>query len=107
MLFQSDTYGKIQRDFHYQPSDDVATIATKQDVTEIVETNKFEYNMHDERSRWKGDMVKAASIPLTLFMELWKKGIIQDRKRFGRWLDDGDNAAFRTRPGKIGAGAGR
>lgn len=72
-----------------------------QDVTEILDANKAEYNMHDERSRWNHEGTKVASIPLVVWEELKRKGIADDQKALLRWLDDPDNRAFRTRPGKL------
>ena len=71
-------------------------------MTEIVDYNKAERNMHDERSPWKGDMHRVASIPLVLWQELQRKGIATDNKALMKWLDDPDNMAFRTRPGRLG-----
>jgi hypothetical protein len=81
-------------------TDDVVHFEERQDVTEIVEDNKHFMNATDERARY-GEFDRVASIPIGVFMELRKKGIVQDRKAFARWLDDPDNKVFRTRPGKL------
>lgn len=81
-------------------------IATEQDVTDIIEQNKKEYNMNT--GRWKEDVLenKIASIPLTVIDTLNQKGIMKgfdviDQKRFRDWLNDPDNRFFRTRQGKV------
>jgi hypothetical protein len=81
-------------------------IATEQDVTDIIEQNKKEYNMNT--GRWKEDVLenKIASIPLTVIDTLNQKGIMKgfdvvDQKKFRAWLNDPDNRFFRTRQGKI------
>lgn len=81
-------------------------IATEQDVTDIIEQNKQEYNMNT--GRWKEDVLenKIASIPLTVIDTLNQKGIMKgfdvvDQKKFRDWLNDPDNRFFRTRQGKI------
>ena len=81
-------------------------IATEQDVTDIIEQNKQEYNANN--GRWGGDLFdnKIASIPLTLIDDLNKKGImsgfaIKDEKEFRKWLNNPDNRFFRTRQGRV------
>ena len=81
-------------------------IATEQDVTDIIEQNKKEYNMNT--GRWKEDVLenKITSIPLTVIDTLNQKGIMKgfdvvDQKKFRAWLNDPDNRFFRTRQGKI------
>lgn len=94
----------IKRYFHYDTETDVVTIETVQDVTEIIETNKYLANAHDERTPWnKKGMArnKVASIPMSIYYKLLREGILQDQERFHKWLNDPDNRLFRTRPGKI------
>ncbi len=70
-------------------------IQTRQDVSDIVEQNKKEYNSYDERSRWSDQLFgnKVASIPMTVIDDLNKAGIMRgfavlDDKRFALWLND-------------------
>lgn len=81
-------------------------IATEQDVTDIIEQNKKEYNANN--GRWGGDVLdnKIASVPLTVIDDLNKAGIMKgfdvvDQKRFRKWLNDPDNRFFRTRQGRV------
>jgi hypothetical protein len=83
-------------------------IETKQDVTDIIEQNKKEYNSFDERAKWSDELFgnKIASIPFTVIDELNKQGImrgfaVQDEKRFKAWLNERDNRVFRTRTGVV------
>ena len=83
-------------------------IQTRQDVSDIVEQNKKEYNSFDERARWSDHLFgnKVASIPLTVIDELNKQGIMRgyavlDDKRFASWLNDPMNRAWRTRTGVV------
>lgn len=83
-------------------------IKTSQDVSNIVEANKNEFNSYDERAKWSDDVYgnKVASIPLTVIDDLNKQGIMRgfaviDEKRFRHWLNQPDNRAFRTRPGVV------
>lgn len=81
---------------------------TRQDVSGIIEQNKREFSLYDERSKWSDDLYgnKVASIPLTVIDDLNKQGIMRgfhvlDEKRFRAWLNNPDNRFFRTRPGNI------
>ena len=85
--------------FHYHDENDSMTIETVTDVTDIVEGNKRDFN--GSHGGWRGDMHKVASIPLTKYMELLQAGIVHDKKAFKKWLNDPDNRAFRTKPGRV------
>lgn len=81
-------------------------IATTQDVTDIVEQNKKEYNQSS--TTWGGDIFdnKIASIPLTVIDDLNKLGIMRgfavvDQKKFKAWLNNPDNRFFRTKQGRV------
>ena len=83
-------------------------IATKQDVSGIIEANRKEYNSYDERARWSDDLFgnKVASIPFTAIDELNKQGVMRgfaivDEVRFAAFLNDPMNRAWRTRPGQV------
>ena len=83
-------------------------IQTRQDVTDIVEQNKKEFNSFDERAKWSDQLFgnKVASIPMTVIDDLNKQGIMRgfavlDDKRFAMWLNDPINRAWRTRTGVV------
>jgi hypothetical protein len=83
-------------------------IQTRQDITDIVEQNKKEYNSYDEKARWSDNLFgnKIASIPMTVIDDLNKQGIMRgfavlDEKRFRAWLNERDNRVFRTRTGVV------
>ena len=83
-------------------------IETKQDISDILEQNKKEYNSYDERAKWSDHLFgnKVASIPLTVIDDLNAKGIMRgfavlDEKRFKAWLNERDNRVFRTRTGVV------
>lgn len=103
----------IKRFFHYDPIENTFTIETVQDVQDVVDMNKHHYNSTDERARYNArgkespTGARVASIPLALLPELEKKGLVSangqilDPKGFRRWLNDSENQAFRTRPGRV------
>jgi len=42
-----------------------------------------------------------ASIPLSIYYDLKRQGIVDDPVRLKRWLNDSDNKYFRTRGGVV------
>lgn len=101
-LFSHDPLTGITKWFHYDEGQDAKNflIETVQETTPIVEANKSEFN--NSRSSTHGEeFVKVASVPLSLYFELKRKGIANDPVALKRWLNDPDNRAFRTRPGVV------
>jgi hypothetical protein len=78
-------------------------IQTRQDVSDIVEQNKKEYNSYDERARWSDQLFgnKVASIPMTVIDDLNKAGIMRGFAVLAPWLNDPMNRAWRTRTGVV------
>ena len=99
-LFDRDAALGMTQYFHYDHDKDEFTIETRQDVNPLVELNKAKFNQIDEKARW-GELSQVASIPLNIYYDLKKRGIIDDKKKFRAWLNDPDNRAFRTRPGQV------
>ncbi len=78
------------------------TIETQQDVTDLIDTNKRLYNDFDERARFgKEEFTRVASIPMNVAMDLKRRGILDDPKRFRAFLNDPDNRAFLVRPVRV------
>lgn len=73
---------------------------TVQNVTPYIEAAKASYNNTDERAKW-GEMAWVARIPNSIYYDLKRKGIADDPKRMKAWLNERDNQAFRTRPGRV------
>ena len=89
----------------HEDGDGGGVIETRQDITEIVETNRYNYN---ERSgqRWKHFANHVASIPTSVYYRLIREGVIDEKEdpemeRLSKWLDDPDNRVFRTRDGRL------
>lgn len=110
-LFDVDPAAGITRWFHYDDETDTFTIETVQDVGSLVEDNKRLFNTFDERTPWKGDLHLVARLPLNVYYDLRSKRLIDAEmnvldqeeldKYMAKWLNDRDNAAWRTRPGRI------
>ena len=85
---------------------DEITIKQSQDVTDLIERNKQEYNNAD--TKWSDNLWgnKVASIPFTAVDALNKQGIMKgfevlDQKRFFAWLNDPEHLFFRTKKGHL------
>jgi hypothetical protein len=99
-IFDTNKELGITRTWHYNDATDEATIQTQQDVTDVIEENKNEFNQIDERAKW-GEFNKVASIPLSLYYQLKAEGKLDDQAYMKRWLNDPENRHFRTRPGEV------
>lgn len=86
--------------FEYDAGEDAYVIRHGQTLDKLIDANKADYN-DDKKRMTDGLGQKVASIPLHIYFELRKQGIVQDRKAFKRWLNDPDNLYFRTAPGRI------
>ena len=82
---------------HFDPITELSHLESVQDVTDIVEFNKA-MSDHKPGRDWR----HTAQIPLVVYYDLKRRGILQDPVRFAQWLDDRDNQAFRIWKGKIG-----
>ena len=85
----------------HEHADGSVTIETKQDITDIIESNKATYNAVDGKANWKGDIHRIGSVPLSIYYDLQRRGILQDPKRLKAWVNDSANQVFRTRPGQV------
>ena len=97
-IFDVDPLSGITSYWHYDDATDTALIEKRQDVSEIVEANKAEFN--EDHGRY-GEWTKVASIPLSVYYDLKAQGIVDDPVAMKRWLNDADNRLFRTRPGTV------
>lgn len=104
-VFDEDPITKSRTIFHHDGEN--ITLETISDYTDVVEFNKASHNSIDERARWGSDLNHCARIPLEILFDLKRQGIlgegfaVKDNKRFRAWLNDSDNKAWRTRPGRI------
>jgi hypothetical protein len=87
--------------FHYDHLTDQFHIENVYDAEPILDQNKDLTSLVGPDAKWKGDMHRVAQIPMTIYMDLMKKGITKDPKAFKKWLNDPANRYFRTRGGKV------
>ena len=81
-------------------------IETKQDVTEILESNNLIREEDKARLGHVNELHHVARIPFTVIDTLNKMGIMKgfniiDDVAFARWLNDSDNAAWKVYKGTI------
>lgn len=98
-LLDRDPFTGITRWFHPAPAGGF-TVHTQQDITHLVAENKALLNDRPRTTRWR-DFEHAARIPLAIWFDLKRRGIVDDPKALFRWLNDPDNRAFRTREGRL------
>jgi hypothetical protein len=96
-VFESDPLTGITTYWHVTDKGEYV-VEHVQDATTIANFNKRQYN--DTPQKY-GDVNKVASIPLSVYYELKRKGIADDPKALKKWLNDSDNQVFRTRAGTL------
>lgn len=96
-LFSHDETTGITKYWHVTDKGEY-TITTHQDTTAIADANKRAYN--DSGNAW-GDVNRVASIPLSVYYNLKRKGIADDPVALKRWMNDSDNRVFRTKGGTL------
>ena len=96
-LFDRDPELGITKYWHVKDNGEYV-VETVQDVTGIAEYNKRSYNNTDKK--WN-DLNKVASIPLSVYYDLKRRGIADDPVALKKWMNDSDNQVFRTRQGVL------
>jgi hypothetical protein len=81
-------------------------IETKQDITEILESNNHIREADKARRGHLNDLHHVARIPFTVIDDLNKKGVMKgfaivDDVAFAKWLNSSDNAQFKVYRGTI------
>ncbi len=89
--------------FHYDEATDEFHIENRQEIDDLVDVNTALYNDVSTKSstQWKGDIHRVASIPMVVYADMVKTGMIHDQKALRKWLADPDNRVFRTKPGSL------
>ncbi len=90
----------------HEDGDGGIIIETKQDVTEILESNNHIREADKERLGHLNELHHVARIPFTVIDDLNKRGIMKgfnivDDVGFARWLNDSDNAAWKVYRGTV------
>lgn len=98
-IFDTDPLTGITRYWHVKKNGEFA-IETQQDVSGVIKANTRSHADINSKEKW-GDMARVASIPLSVYYDLKRRGIVDDPVAMKRWLNDPDNRAFRTRGGTV------
>ena len=99
LTLDHDPITKTRRTFHADGGADEFHIETVEDVTDVVGTAKAQYN--DRGGTRFGNRAHVAFIPPVVWGQLIRKGIAFNQERLRAWLNDSDNRAWRTRPGRV------
>lgn len=89
---------------HYDPDTGDQALELVQDVQPITEETRGRFNMVDERERWRDGFNHVASVPLSVIDKVRREtgvNLLTDREAMRQFLNNSDNRAFRTRPGRI------
>ena len=97
-IFDTDPLTGITRYWHVRDNGEFV-IETEQKI-DVDDSNARFRNETDKRTKW-GDMSRVASIPLSVYYDLKRRGIADDPAALKKWLNDGDNRVFRTREGTL------
>ena len=90
----------------YEDGDGGIVIETKQDVTEIIEANKAQLDFDKARIGHLNELHHVARIPFTVIDVLNQMGVMKgfrviDDVGFAKWLNDPDNAVWKTYRGTV------
>jgi hypothetical protein len=107
-ILDYDPVTKTVQFYHEDELTGDVALETRQDITAIVEHNKFLYNQFDENARWTDPLRPSvgqthyARLPTVIHAQLMKiTNGGKDQKAFKKWMNDPDNRVFRTRPGRV------
>lgn len=102
-LLETDPLTGQKTFFSFDDETEAITLRTAFDVESLIDTNKRIQNI--EPDHFRGDVHRVASIPLNVYFDLKRQGIIGNTpehwKKTRAWLNNSDNLAFRTKLGKV------
>jgi len=90
----TDQVGQTLTKMHITP-DGKLHIENTTNIDAIAEQAKAERNEVSRTSK-TGDMVKVASLPMMVYLDLEKRGILRDKSAMRKWLASEEAAPYRT-----------
>lgn len=99
VLHQDPLLG-ITEIFHGSDDGNQFTIETIQDVEPLLDLNKAKLNEVSNSDKW-GDGKLVASIPMVIYDQWLREGIMDDQQKLKQKLNDPDNRFMRTWPGHL------
>jgi len=106
-FFDYDLHTGVTEWFHESDDGNSFTIEAEQDLSALIDLNKAQFNTFSSARDTFGDGAEltgrshVARIPAVIHSQLIADGTLRDQKRLKAWLNDPDNAVFRTRPGVV------
>lgn len=85
--------GTLQK-MHITP-DQKLIFETTTKLGKLPEYNQAQLN-ETSRTQKSGDMVKVASLPMMIYLELEQKGILRDKAAMRKWLNSDEARPYRT-----------
>lgn len=85
--------GTLQK-MHITP-DQKLIFETTTELGKLPEYNQAQLN-ETSRTQKSGDMVKVASLPMMIYLELEQKGILRDKAAMRKWLNSEEARPYRT-----------
>lgn len=77
-------------------TDNKLVLETTYEVDAVAEMAKAERNSISRTDKVADGMVKVASIPMMVYLDLRKRGILGDKTALRKWLASDEAAPFRT-----------
>lgn len=96
--FDYDPVTRVRETFNFDLDTGEFWVQPEQDV-KVDEVAKALHADTDERARWRDGLNHVGYIP-AIFQQMHPE-LMYDDEALKAWLNDPDNRAFRTRPGKI------
>lgn len=93
VLSHDSLTGTLQK-MHITP-DQRLIFETSVELGDLPDLNKAQMD-ETSRTQKSGDMVKVASLPMMVYLELSQKGILKDKAAFRRWLKSDEARPYRT-----------
>jgi hypothetical protein len=90
----------------YWSNPDTGEIALETEwlIEPVTTVAKASYNQFDERANWKGELHHVGFVPQHVVEYEWRvnrRRMLADKEYVKHWLNQPENRAFRTRPGRI------
>lgn len=93
-LLSHDSLTGTTQKMHITP-DQRLVFETKAELGNLPEINAAQMN-ETSRTQRSGDMVKVASLPMMVYLDLKQKGILDDKAAMKRWLNSEEARPYRT-----------
>ena len=103
LLFDEDPLTSQKRYFEMEDGSDQFKIITETTLDPTLEAAEDARGLVDDKSstKWKADMHRVATLPMTIWQDLVNKGIMFDKPELDKWLNRAENKIFRIKLGRV------